>query len=245
MSELISKTFNIYCDESCHIEHDHKSFMFLGSVSSAYNQVRFHTKNIKDLKAKHHFYGEIKWTSVSKSKLHFYLELVEYFFATDLQFRAIGIEKSQIKSAEFNNSYDEFYYKMYYYLLNHNIKGKQITPTPKDGKIVMDTLFTHLTTVIVDKLTHARSFEMERSSRLHWVKFHIDDSKTPNMLHFTVKEPEGMRTYIYDIDEKYVIVLEPKSESHYYLLTAYYIQGKDAKRDKILKKYNRREQFLL
>lgn len=117
----MSKTFNIYCDESCHIEHDHKKFMFLGSVSSAYNQVKLHTEQIKTLKKKHHFYAEIKWTSVSNSKLRFYLDLVDYFFATDLKFRAIGIEKSKIKCEDFDSTYDDFYYKMYYYLLIKNI----------------------------------------------------------------------------------------------------------------------------
>lgn len=117
----MSKTFNIYCDESCHIEHDHKKFMFLGSVSSAYNQVKLHTEQIKQLKKKHNFYAEIKWTSVSNSKLRFYLDLVDYFFATDLKFRAIGIEKYKIKCENFGSTYDDFYYKMYYYLLNKNI----------------------------------------------------------------------------------------------------------------------------
>lgn len=27
---MANKTYNIYCDESCHLEHDHKKFMFLG-----------------------------------------------------------------------------------------------------------------------------------------------------------------------------------------------------------------------
>ena len=27
--ENMNKTFNIYCDESCHIENDHKKYMFL------------------------------------------------------------------------------------------------------------------------------------------------------------------------------------------------------------------------
>ncbi len=116
-----NKTFNIYCDESCHIENDHKSFMFLGSVSSAYNQVRLHTENIKNLKKKHNFYAEIKWSYVSSSKIRFYIDLVDYFFATDLKFRAVGINKSTIKNDAFNKTYDEFYYTMYYYLLNHNI----------------------------------------------------------------------------------------------------------------------------
>lgn len=119
----MSKTFNIYCDESCHIENDHKKFMFLGSVSSAYNQVKLHTENINDLKKKHNFYAEIKWSKVSKSKLRFYLDLVDYFFATDLQFRTIGVEKSKINNDAFNQDYDDFYYKMYYYLLNHNLNS--------------------------------------------------------------------------------------------------------------------------
>lgn len=119
----MSKTFNIYCDESCHIEHDHKPYMFLGSISVAYNQIKLHTENIKELKAKHHFYGELKWTNVSKSKFHFYMELVDYFFATDLKFRTVGVDKSRINNEAFGSTYDDFYYKMYYYLLNHNLNS--------------------------------------------------------------------------------------------------------------------------
>ncbi|MFN8437645.1 MAG: DUF3800 domain-containing protein [Cytophagales bacterium] len=118
-----SKTFNLYCDESCHLENDHKPFMFLGSVSSAYNQVKRHTERINELKKKHNFYAEIKWSSVSKSKSKFYLDLVDYFFDTELKFRAIGVEKAQIKNNKFNQTYDEFYYKMYYQLLNHKINS--------------------------------------------------------------------------------------------------------------------------
>lgn len=117
----MSKTFNIYCDESCHIENDHKKYMFLGSTSVAYNQVKFHTAQINELKKKHRFYGEIKWSKVSKSKLRFYLDLVDYFFATDLQFRCVGVQKTKINAGSFNMSYDDFYYRMYYSLLNHNI----------------------------------------------------------------------------------------------------------------------------
>lgn len=119
----MDKTFNIYCDESCHLENDHKDFMFLGSVSSAYNQVRLHTEQINALKKKHRFYAEIKWSKVSHSKFHFYSDLIDYFFATDLQFRAVGIEKSTINNQNFSQTYDEFYYKMYYQLLNHKINS--------------------------------------------------------------------------------------------------------------------------
>ena len=95
--------------------------MFLGSVSSAYPQVKRHCRRIEELKRSHNFYAEIKWANVSMSKLRFYLDLVDYFFDTDLRFRAIGIEKSKIKCDGFNTSFDDFYYKMYYQLLNYNI----------------------------------------------------------------------------------------------------------------------------
>lgn len=118
---MANKTFNIYCDESCHLEHDHKPYMLLGNISCAYPQVRRHSERIKEIKKKHHFYAEIKWTNVSQSKLQFYLELIDYFFDTDLKFRAIGVQKENISLAEPNTTYDDFYYKMYYQLLNYKV----------------------------------------------------------------------------------------------------------------------------
>lgn len=124
---------------------------------------------------------------------------------------------------------------------NFNFRTKKITPTPADGVIKMETLFTHLTTVMVDKVTRKREFDMNRSLRLHWVKFHIEEQKQDEMLHFSVQEPEGFRTYIYDKVEKYVVVLEPlRNKNEYYLLSAYHLTGKDAQRDKMIKKYKRK-----
>lgn len=116
----MKKTFNIYCDESCHIQNDHKKYMLLGSISSAYNQVKRHTERIKLIKQKHHLYGEIKWSKVSNSKYEFYKELLDYFFDTDIRYRAVVIKKQQIRDNIPGQDYDTFYYKMYYYLLNHN-----------------------------------------------------------------------------------------------------------------------------
>ncbi len=49
------------------------------------------------------------------------MELIDYFFDTDLKFRALGIKKSAINCEAFQSSYDDFYYKMYYQLLNYKI----------------------------------------------------------------------------------------------------------------------------
>lgn len=118
----MSQTFNIYCDESCHLESDRKKAMVLGAVWLPLEKVRSVSDAIGDLKEKHklsrHF--EAKWTSVSPAKEEFYLELVDYFFNTpELHFRALVVpDKSKLIHKQFNQTHDEWYYKMYYHLLD-------------------------------------------------------------------------------------------------------------------------------
>jgi hypothetical protein len=124
---------------------------------------------------------------------------------------------------------------------NFSFRTKRINPTPANGQDSMERLFTHLTTVITDKITNRREFDKARSVRLHWIRYHIEENKKDNMFVFSVAEPEGTRTYIYDKDEYYVIVLEPmRKKEEYYLLTAYRLDGKDKARNKIMKKYEKR-----
>ena len=123
---------------------------------------------------------------------------------------------------------------------NFKFQTKRINPTPADGVDYMDRLFIHLTTKIVGT-ERSRDYDYPRSARLHWLCYHIEEQKADNMLVFSVDEPEGIRTYIYDEDEEYVIVLEPlRNKNEYYLLTAYHIEGKDKARNKMKKKYKRK-----
>ena len=127
---------------------------------------------------------------------------------------------------------------------NFRFRGKAINPTPKDGEIPMETLFTHLTTEVVDRKTKAREFEYHRSVRLHWIKYHINERKNNDMLVFSCNDKDGIRTYIYDKTELYVIVLEPrKVNNDYFFLTAYHLQGRN--KFKIENKYKRRLDELL
>ena len=114
-------TYNFYCDESCHLENDKMPYMLLGYVNVSYNQIKRHTQRIKELKKKHNFYGEIKWSKVANSQHKFYNDLIDYFFDSDLSFRAIVINKSQINNNPFMQDFNTFYYKMYYQLINHKL----------------------------------------------------------------------------------------------------------------------------
>jgi hypothetical protein len=53
--------------------------------------------------------------------MELYKELIDYFFATDLQYRAIVIDKNQLKHQQFQQTHDDFYYKMYYQLIQKKL----------------------------------------------------------------------------------------------------------------------------
>ena len=114
-------TYNIYCDESCHMEHDHQKVMILGAVWCPVNKVREISKRIREKKAEHglNLHFEIKWGKVSPSKHKFYLDIVDYFFDDDdLHFRALIVpDKSKLEHTLFDQTHDEWYYKMYFDML--------------------------------------------------------------------------------------------------------------------------------
>ena len=113
--------YNIYCDESCHLEHDGQSCMVLGAVWCPKEKVQLVTDRIRDIKAEHNISKllEIKWTKVSKGKIQFYLDLLNFFLDyQDLHFRALIVpDKSILAHESFKQTHDDWYYKMYFDLL--------------------------------------------------------------------------------------------------------------------------------
>ncbi|MFT4755944.1 MAG: hypothetical protein ACI91R_000581, partial [Vicingaceae bacterium] len=87
----------------------------------AYPQIKQHKEYIKLLRKKHLFKGEIKWSDVSKSQYPFYADVIDYFFATDLMFRAVIVDKKQIDESREGFTYDDFYFRMYYQLIHHKL----------------------------------------------------------------------------------------------------------------------------
>lgn len=113
--------YNIYCDESCHLENDHQKAMALGGIWCESTTVNQHFKSIRSIKIKHGLKSdfEIKWTKISPAKTEFYLELIAYFFENkDLYFRGLVIpNKAELSHEKFNQTHDEWYYKMYFSML--------------------------------------------------------------------------------------------------------------------------------
>lgn len=117
MAELI----NVYCDESCHLEHDRINVMGLGSIYVAKNRIKEINRRIIEIKARNGVKpeAEVKWTKVAPVKLQLYIDLVNYFFDDDdLHFRALIVpDKTRLDHSRFNQTHDEWYYKMYFEML--------------------------------------------------------------------------------------------------------------------------------
>ena len=118
----MSQVFNVYCDESCHLENDRQKVMVLGAVWCPLEKTRDISKNIRGIKTRHGLKPdfEVKWTKVSPAKIAFYREIVEYFFdEDDLHFRALIVpDKSKLKHEAFSGQdHDIWYYKMYFDML--------------------------------------------------------------------------------------------------------------------------------
>jgi hypothetical protein len=112
---------------------------------------------------------------------------------------------------------------------------KIIRPIKKDGQPSFDTVFNHLIKEVEEveengKKIKKRVFEKDRAQRLHWVRFHIELTKKSGVEIFSteerdiVKRKNVFRTYIYDTEQEYVVILEPQNSGlDYYLLSAYYL----------------------
>jgi len=128
----MSQTYNIYCDETNHLENSSIKIMGLGSVLCPYGAVKDINERIREIKKRHNLNPnfEIKWTKVSPAKLLFYKDVVNYFFDNDdLSFRAVIIDKNILNHEKFNQDHDDWYYKMYFTLLSKII-------SPKDNYII-------------------------------------------------------------------------------------------------------------
>lgn len=111
-------TFNLYCDESCHLENDRHKAMVFGTLVAPFGKHLSLSEEVKALKRKHGIFHSIetKWGTVSPARVDFYLDLVDWFFdEPSLKFRALVVpDKGLLNHDQFGQTHDDFYYKCWY-----------------------------------------------------------------------------------------------------------------------------------
>ena len=117
----MNQKYNIYCDESCHLENDRIPVMVIGAIWCSLDKRQSIANTLREIKRRHGFSNrfEIKWTKVSPGGFKFYEEVVNYFFSEeDLHFRSLIVpDKTIINHPRFNQDHDTWYYKMFFNLL--------------------------------------------------------------------------------------------------------------------------------
>lgn len=113
-------TYDLFLDESCHLEHDGVSVMTLGyskipNLKS--NELRMLLRGIKE---KHNMTKELKWSKFSKAKLGLYKDLVDFFFNNPIEFSCFLIKfKERLDHSDFNmGPHDNYYYRIIFHLLH-------------------------------------------------------------------------------------------------------------------------------
>lgn len=133
---LISKgeyveELNLYCDESCHLLNEPEKVMLVSCTYCPKESTYRISQDLKNLRKKHkiYYFSELKWGKVSKSKINYYLDVLDYFFnCKDIYFRTIVIpDKFKLDHKKYNQNHNQWYYKMIYELV------KYIAKNNKDG----------------------------------------------------------------------------------------------------------------
>ena len=95
-------------------------YMVLGAISCPTDRSHELARELRTIRRKHSIPDcfEIKWTKVSPAQLEFYTDIIDFFFNTDdIQFRAVVANKAGLDHSRFDQTHDDWYYKMMYYLI--------------------------------------------------------------------------------------------------------------------------------
>lgn len=134
---------------------------------------------------------------------------------------------------------------------NTSLKFRNNTVRPMKAVDSNDTKLTHFshltckTSKDEDGIERRNCFDLQRSKRLHWVRYHILESSPSRIKVFNymdrIRNKNYLRTYIYDEGESYIIILEPKRDTseYMYIISAYYLDEPYAKKQ-IDQKYKKR-----
>jgi hypothetical protein len=117
--------FDVYCDESfpdlLSSSKPKHSFLMIGSLWLPTDSRTVFKDRISAIREKYQLYGEIKWHKVSRKSLEFNKELIDLFIdsGSDIRFRCIAVDRSQVKMNLLQNDAELGFYKFYYQLLHH------------------------------------------------------------------------------------------------------------------------------
>jgi hypothetical protein len=117
--------YKIFCDESCHLQHDGSDVMVLGALHCSAEKAEQLTRHIKWLRHQHNFTPELKWSRLHKQQWALYKDLIDLVLDdNDINFKTtVVLNKKTLDHQQYNaGSHSDFYYKMFYYTVRDFLK---------------------------------------------------------------------------------------------------------------------------
>lgn len=116
----MGKTYSIFCDESCYLQFDDSDIMCMGAIVVPNSEFDFYKSEIKRIKRKYGILHELKWNTVSRTRLKMYEEILQFFFQSSMTFRCILIKNKSLINDHILERVE--YNKFYYSIIEHLIR---------------------------------------------------------------------------------------------------------------------------
>lgn len=118
--------FEVYCDEALPdlftSQKPRAKYLMIGALWLPTDLREEAKAKIARLRERHNVHGEMKWRKISPSRVDFYAEVIDMFFAygSDMRFRCIAVDHAKTDLDHFHDGDGELgFYKFYYQLLHH------------------------------------------------------------------------------------------------------------------------------
>jgi hypothetical protein len=151
--------------------------MALGAIWCPFDKKDEIFERLREIKVEHGLSPtfELKWNKVSMAKIDYYKDVLNYFFDnSNLHFRVLVVpDKSELDHEKYEQTHDQFYYKMYFDMLktifapnsfyNIYIDIKDTTGTKKVGKLhdVLCNNHYDFSRDVIRRVQQVRSEEVE------------------------------------------------------------------------------------
>jgi hypothetical protein len=170
----MSKIFNIYIDESCHLEHDKSEVMSIGYTKIDQEHYDSLKNVIKAIKLKHKNPTEIKWNKLSNLRWPLYKELIDFFFRSEIEFRSVLIKNKQNLGHIRYNREDQnsYYYKTLKILLNNKVSQDN-----DEYRVYLDVKDTRGTTRLLLLENELNASHNDNSPFKHFQHIHSNENE--------------------------------------------------------------------
>lgn len=122
----------LYIDESCYLKNDSSDVLCIAGIVVPETYVGEYKEKIKGIKREYGIRHELKWNTISNTSIELYRELIQFFFSSEMELRAILIKNKKnlaidtLTSSQYNDYYYALIEKLIRFTARHGSESERI-----------------------------------------------------------------------------------------------------------------------